>query len=180
MSVKQKMLSEIPVGGTFKVGQFEFIKFADENGVVTAVSRGCLYNSAFGDNNNLANSDIFKKLTDEILPKIEEHIGAENVLEFETDLLSLDGSSKHGSVRSKISIPTLDFYRQNRAIFEKHKPDQWWWLATPDSTSEYTNDNWCVCVAPSGYVYDINCCFNGCGVRPVLNFVSSIFVSCDE
>ena len=150
MSKNQKKLSEILVGKAFKVGRFEFIKFADENGVVTAVSRACLFNSAFGSNNNFTNSDILKKLTDKILSEIERIVGDENVLEFKTDLLSLDGSSKHGTVTSKISIPTFDFYRQNRAVFEKHKVDEWWWLATPDSTSEYTNDKWCVCVGPSG------------------------------
>ena len=180
MSKNQKKLSEILVGKAFKVGRFEFIKFADENGVVTAVSRACLFNSAFGSNNNFTNSDILKKLTDKILSEIERIVGDENVLEFKTDLLSLDGSSKHGTVTSKISIPTFDFYRQNRAVFEKHKVDEWWWLATPDSTSEYTNDKWCVCVGPSGDIGSDYFYYGGDGVRPILNFVSSIFVSCDE
>lgn len=179
MNTKNKILSEIPVGGTFKIGRFEFIKFTDENGISTAVSKDCLYNSVFGKNNNFANSDILQKLTDEILPEIVEIVGTGNVVEFETDLLSLDGSAKHGKVKSKIGIPTLDFYRRNRSIFEKHKIDRWWWLSTPDSTSEYNNDNWCVCVTPSGNIYyyfyrNVN------GVRPILIFVSSISVSYDE
>ena len=180
MNVKTKKLNEIPVGATFKVGRFEFIKITDKSGVVAAASKACLYNSTFGSDNNFANSSILKKLTDVILPEIEEIVGSENVLEFETDLLSLDGSAKHGAVRSKISIPTLDFYRRNRYVFEKHKIDAWWWLATPDSTSEYTNDKWCVCVSPSGFIINDYCYGHGNGVRPFLNFVSSISVSCDE
>lgn len=179
MNTKNKILSEIPVGETFKIGRFEFVKFSDENGIATAVSKDCLYKSAFGENNNFANSDILKRLTDEILPEIEDIVGTENIVEFDTDLLSLDGSAKHGKMRSKISIPTLDFYRRNRAIFEKYKLDCWWWLSTPDSTSEYNNDNWCVCVSPSGVINISDYNRSNVGVRPFFTFVSSISVSCD-
>ena len=175
-----KILNTIPTEKTFKIGEFEFIKLTDENGIVTAVSKNCLFNSQFGVNNNFSNSDILKKLTDEILPEIEGIIGAENVVEFETDLLSLDGSAKHGTVKSKISIPTFDFYRRNRAAFEMHKINKWWWLATPDSTSEYNDDDWCVCVSPSGSISSDYCGDDDYGVRPFLSFVSSISVSCDE
>lgn len=177
---KTIILHEIANEGIFKIGGHEFIKFTDEDGVTTAVSKDILFNSCFGKNNNLALSDIMNKLKSGILPEIESIVGEENVLEFETDLLSLDGSAKHGFMKSKISLPTFDFYRRHRAVFEKHKLDKWWWLATPDSTSEYSNDNWGVCVSPSGYIC-INCydC-DGLGVRPFWNFSSSIFVSCED
>ena len=175
-----KTLSTLHVGEVFKIGDLEFFKVAEENGVVSAVCKDILYRSQFGKSNDFSKSEILEKLTSEILPKIEAVVGAENVLEFETALLSLDGSAKHGTLKSKISIPTFDFYRNNRAVFEKHKVDAWWWLATPDSTSEYYNDNWCVCVAPSGYI-DNDCIYNNNGgVRPILSFVSSISVSCDK
>lgn len=175
-----KTLKEIPVGEIFKIGKLEFIKFSDENGVTTAVSKDVVFNSSFGDNNDFSQSDILKKLTEKIFPTIEKAIGAENVLEHEIDLLSLDGSAKHGVLRSKISIPTFDFYRKNRAVFEIYKLDGWWWLSTPDSTSEYYNDHLCVCVSPSGDINNINSSNCYCGVRPLLCFVSSIFVSYDE
>lgn len=173
-----KTLNAIPVGETFKIGEFTFIKFADENGVTTAVSKNHLYRSRFGNSNDFSKSDILAKLGADVLPKIESIVGAENVVEFETDLLSLDGSAKHGVLRSKISLPTFDFYRQNRAIFEKHKVDGWWWLSTPDSTSEYNTEDWCVCVSPSGII-GIRYCYGLNGVRPILLFVSSVSVSCE-
>ena len=176
MSIKTVALADIPVGETFKIGRFEFIKFTDEDGKVTAVSKDSLFNSTFGTNNNFSESKILKRLTNEILPEIEDIVGTENVLEFETDLISLDGSRKHGSVKSKISLPIFDFYRNNRAIFEKYKLDKWWWLATPDSTSEYSNDIWVVCVSPRGDVSNYYCDYY-CGVRPILIFKSNIFVS---
>lgn len=177
MSIKTKKLTEIPVGELFKIGRFEFIKFADEKGKATAVSKDSLFNSRFGKNNNFSKSEVLKKLTDEILPEIEKEIGSENVLEFETDLLSLDGSAKHGVMKSKIGLPTFDFYRKHRAIFGKYKLDKWWWLATPESTSEYNNDDWVVCVAPSG---NFNYCNYRRGVRPFCIFDSNIFVSCEK
>ena len=177
---KQKELNKIPVGETFKIGDIEFIKFNEEEGAVAAVCKNIIFNSEFGKSNDFSKSYILEKLTAEMLPQIERAVGSENVIEFETDLLSLDGSSKHGTVKSKISLPTFDFYRKNRAVFEKYNPKKWWWLATPDSTSEYFTDNWCSCVAPSGNFisnYDCNYYF---GVRPILYFKSSIFVSCDK
>ncbi|MBE6547944.1 MAG: hypothetical protein E7667_03575 [Ruminococcaceae bacterium] len=179
-NAKTIILDDVQDREIFKLGRFELIKFTMPDGTVNAVFKDCPFRSRFGDNNDLSKSDILKKLTSEILPEIEEIVGAENVLELETDLLSLDGSKKHGVMTSKISLPTFDFYRANRETFEKYKLDEWWWLATPDSTSEYYNDNWCVCVAPSGsinYYYYSNYYD---GVRPVLRFVSSISVSCDE
>lgn len=174
--VRTTILSEIPDSSIFKIGKYEFIKFSEENGVVTAVSKDSLFDSRFGKNNNFAESTVLQKLKGEILPEIENLVGTENVLEFETDLLSRDGSAKHGVVKSKVSIPTFDFYRKNRAVFENHKLDEWWWLATPDSTSEYYNDNWCLSVSPSGYI-DYYGYFDSSGVRPFWNFVSTIFVS---
>lgn len=172
---KSMILSQVPCGKVFKIGEHEYIKFSDENGVTEAVSREILFDSTFGDDNNMQKSRILEKLKAEILPAAEEVAGAENVLEFDTDLLSLDGSARHGILRSKVSLPTFDFYRKNRAVFEKYKPDEWWWLATPDSTSEYNNDNWNVCVSPSGNFG--RCNIISLGVRPFWNFVSSISVS---
>lgn len=178
--VQTRKLSEIQNGEIFGIGNYEFIKFADENGVTTAMSKDILFDSRFGRTNNLAESTVLERMTEEILPAIENIIGAENVLEFETDLLSLDGSAKHGMMKSKISLPTFDFYRKNRAIFEKYKPGEWWWLATPDSTREFTNDDWCVCVSPSGNIFNDFYYDNSLGVRPFWNFLSSIFVSYEE
>lgn len=164
----------------FKIGKYEFIKISDENGVVKAVFKKCPFNAAFGENNNFAESDILKKLTEEILPYIENIVGAENVLEFETDLFSLDGSREYGTVNSKISIPTFDFYRNNREVFEKYKLDCYWWLATPDSTTKYGDSYWVRCVSPRGDVYVNDFSYYDDGVRPFLHFSSTIFDALEQ
>ena len=160
-------------GETFKIGDVELIRFPEINGGVPVVAKDSIARMKFGESNNLKESIELQEELDGFLKKITNVIGEENVLSFETDLLSLDGGDKYGKMTSKVSLPTLDFYRANRKIFDKHKLDKYYWLATPDS-----NDNSLVlCVAPSGLIiYISNYDFNG-GVRPFCILKSDIFVS---
>lgn len=177
--MKKEILSNIKDGELFSIAGIEFIKFSDKDGIVTAVAKNSLGDYRFGDNNNFAESSIKKMLEEEFLPKIANEIGADNIVEHEVDLLSLDGSDKWGKTKCKASLPTFDFYRQNVKTFDKHKLNDWWWLATPDSTLEHHSDNWTVCVSPSGNFND-DIYRNCIGVRPFLTFVSSISISCEE
>ncbi len=171
-------LSEVKIGKLFKVGGIEFIKFSCDGDKTIAVAKECVFDSDFGKNNDFAKSFILKRLKDEILPKLEAEVGAENILEHEVDLTSLDGLKTYGNVKSKISIPTFDFYRNNVSMFDEHKYDGWWWLATPETTPEHGNDYWCRCVSPSGFSINHYC--HDYGARPFLIFVSSISVSCED
>ncbi len=177
--MKEIKLTEVITGKTFKIGDVEFIKFAEENGEVTAVAKECVFRSQFGKNNDFKESEILKRLTTEFLPKIAESTGEENIVAHRVDLTSLDGLKTHGETVCKVSIPTFDFYRANVSIFDKYKLDTWWWLATPDTTSEHLNNSWISCVSPDGDIY-INDYHGSIGVRPFLKFVSSIFVSVEE
>ena len=168
-------LNEVKIGETFKIADVEFIKFAQDGDRVFAVTKDVLFKSSFGDNANLAESKIKTRLEKEVLPKLEAEVGVENILEFETDMLALDGTRPYPNFKSKNSLITLDFYRQHRDIFETYKLDAWWWLATPDS-EEFKDI--VLCVSPHGYVYYRYDNFN-LGVRPILCFESSIFVSCE-
>ena len=177
----EKILETVGVGEVFKVADFEFIKFYDENGNTVAVAKDSWFDSVFGDNNNFSKSNILKKLKKDYLPRIEAAVGAENVVAHEVDLLSMDGSEKWGKMKTKISLPTFDFYRKYVKIFDKHKLNAWWWLATPETTTDHiSHDYWVSCVAPSGYLDDYGGNYSSNGVRPLLIFVSSISVSCEE
>ena len=163
-------------GETFKVGKFEFIKFPDVNGMTPAVMKNIAFCSRFGDNNDLRESDVLRKMKTEILPEIIAEVGEENLCTIKTDLTTLDGLKPYGEMESLISLPTFDFYRANVDIFDKHKVDEWWWLATPESTKPHDNPYWLLCVSPSGVIgygdYDFDY-----GVRPFCIFNSSIFGS---
>ena len=178
--MKQEILANIKDGEIFSIAGVEFIKFFDKDGITTAVAKNSLGDYRFGDNNNFAESSIKKMLEKDFLPKIEKEIGAENIVEHEVDLLSLDGSDKWGKVNCKVSLPTFDFYRQNVKVFDKHKLKDYWWTVTPDSTSEHYNDYWLVCVSPVGCIISNYYNYYYYGVRPFLTFVSSISISCKE
>lgn len=180
MENNKKTLAELAAGEIFKIGDMEFMKICDENGGTAAVTKNILFRSAFGDDNDFAKSKVLARLKAEILPKIEAGAGADNVQEFETDLISLDGSTKWGKMKSKISLVTFDFYRKHVKIFDTCKLYTWWWTATPDTTSEHLTDDWIVCVSPRGDVDVVSYDYNGCGVRPFCIFNSSISVSCIE
>ena len=162
--------------GTFTVAGIEFIKFPEVDGTVPVMTKECLFTSRFGNNNNLQQSEVLKKMETNVLPKIIEAIGEENVMTFKTDLTTEDGLKLYGVMESKISLPTLDFYQANVEIFDKHNPRKWYWLATPESAAPHSNDAWILCVAPSGCIYHGYCSYDG-GVRPFCILKSSIFVS---
>ncbi len=173
-------LADVKIGDTFKIAGVEFIKFADVDGVTTAVTKNILYKSKFGENNNFKESIVYEKLKNEFLPKIVDRIGNENIRSFTTDLTTLDGLKPYGEMTSQISLPTFDFYRANVEIFDKYKVDEWWWLSTPDTAKPHYEPKWVVCVSPSGIINYRDYVSNSGGVRPILNFVSSIFVSGEE
>ena len=176
---KRILFHGVKDGDAFMVGDMEFIKFPDTAAGTPVVSKNIAFRSAFGNNNNLAESKILEKMRTEILPKITEAVGDENVCTFKTDLTAWDGLKPYEDLESQISLPTMDFYRENVKIFDKHKVDGWWWLATPDSAKPHDDPVWTLCVAPAGGLhYDDS--IGGRGVRPFLIFKSSIFESSEE
>lgn len=166
-------------GETFTVAGIELIKFPAVGDATPVMARDCLFCSRFGDNNDLRQSDVLKKLESDVLPKIIKEIGEENILTFQTDLTTLDGLKPYGAMESKVSLPTLDFYRANAEIFDKHKVDEHFWLATPESAEPHDYPYWILSVAPSGYIFYV-IYDRGRGVRPFFFFNSSIFGSCGE
>ena len=181
MNVVKPKIPFIKDGETFTLCGVEFIKFPEVNGTVPVVAKNLLFNSRFGDNNDLRCSDILKTLEEEFLPKITAAIDEENLCTVQTDLTTLDGLKPYGVMESLVSLPTLDFYRANVEIFDKHPVRGWWWLATPESAPPHDSPNWVCCVASSGCVdFIYGCDFVSGGVRPFLSFNSSIFESSEK
>jgi hypothetical protein len=166
-------------GETFTIGGMEFIKFPGKDGQTSVVMKDIAFRSRFGDINDLRSSAVLKRMQEEWLPKIIEAIGVENLCPIKTDLTTLDGLKPYGVMESMISLPTLDFYRANAEIFDKHNPENWWWLATPDSAQPRCRPDWVLCVSPSGY-FNYFSYGSDFGVRPFCIFKSSIFESCEE
>lgn len=177
MSATNAKIPFVKDGETFSIGGVEFIKFPEVNGTVPALAKNIVFNSRFGNNNDLRCSNVLKKLEAEFLPKIIDAVGAENLCTIKTDLTCLDGLKPYGTMESLVSLPTLDFYRENVEVFDKYPVRSWWWLATPESAKPHYDPDYILCVAPSGFVYSYYYFYGGNGVRPFLSFNSSIFES---
>ena len=123
-------------------------------------------------------SELRKYLNGEFWEMLAAEVGAENVISFKRDLLSLDGQTEFGTCEDKVSLLNVDEYRKYRALISN--ADYWWWLLSPWSTpcNDYTTS--VTVVSPSGYVYGFNF-FNYCyGVRPFCIFSPEIFESEDK
>ena len=124
--------------------------------------------------NEWKKADLREYLNGEFLAKLEASIGAENIIPFERDLLSLDGQTEYGTCEDKVSLLTVDEYRKYRKALPN--TGKWWWMITPDSTACNEDSEWVTVVSPRGLIHYgfYNVCF---GVRPVCIFSSSIFES---
>lgn len=132
----------------------------------------------FDDNcNDWKSSDLRNELNTDLRKKIESELGTDSLVEFERNLLSLDGQAEYGTCRDYVSLISVDEYRKYRKLLPN--TGKWWWTLTPDSTACNDDDTFVRVVSPSGSFFDFS--FNRCrGVRPVCIFSSSIFESCEE
>lgn len=126
------------------------------------------------DINDWRISELRQHLNSDLLEKIENEIGEENVIGFERNLLSVDGQKEYEKCKDKVSMLALDEYRKYRSLIPNE--EYYWWLLTPWSTPCNEYYKWTAVVLPSGYVYG-NYCGSSLGVRPVCIFSPSIFES---
>lgn len=124
--------------------------------------------------NNWITSKLRNELNARFLKKITDELGKDAVIEFDRDLLSMDGQTEYGHCKDKISFLTVDEYRKYRKLLPNM--DKWWWLLTPWSTpvNDFSTTN--TVVSPSGDFY-ISFYNIVRGVRPACIFSSSIFES---
>lgn len=127
--------------------------------------------------NEWTSSNLRDYLNTEVYEKICEEIGSKNVIEFERDLLSLDGQTEYGTCKDKVSLISVDEYRKYRSVIPNF--EEWWWTLTPYSTKCNDDTKWITVVSPSGNFGDWRY-GNRFSVRPVCIFSSTLFESEDE
>ena len=164
-------LEKISVGETFKHCGYEFIVLEHLQTDQTVVCFKDLVkeNVEFEESNNYDGSNV-----DDICCELAEEIT--DTVEFTLDLTSDDGLDDYGTVDREVALMTTDMYRKYVRILDKYKPNKWWWLATPWSTSTHDDATYVKCVSPSGRISS-NDYFNNIGVRPFCILKSNIFVS---
>lgn len=126
------------------------------------------------DINDWRISELRQHLNSDLLEKIENEIGEENVIGFERNLLSVDGQKEYEKCKDKVSMLALDEYRKYRSLIPNE--EYYWWLLTPWSTPCNEYYKWTAVVLPSASIGS-NDCNSSYGVRPVCIFSPSIFES---
>lgn len=176
-------LSTLLPGETFKVGKHDFVVLEQKTEVsqTMVISKGFMAKDVVFDRNarDYNKSNLKKVIETDILPIIEKEVGAENIVEHEVDLTSVDMQNEFGLCKCKIRPITFDEARKYNDLIANDDLDDWWWTCTPWSTAER---NWLysmAVVSSSGFIYDGFYDFNF-GVRPFCILKSNIFVSKGE
>lgn len=173
---KKKHIGKPEIGKAIELAGMEWLILdKTENGYFAILNGFDGKERAFdSDSNNWISSKLRNELNTRFLKKNTDELGEDVVIEFDRDLLSLDGQTEYGHCKDKISILTVDEYRKYRKFLTNM--GGWWWLLTPWSTlaNNYSTTN--TVVSPSGLINSYNC-YDFNDVRPVCIFSSSIFES---
>ena len=178
---EKKTLAEFTPGDVVKIGSHEMVVLDQElmEGKTLLICKESVKEEvAFGaSNNNYVGSNV-ESICQAFADEIAELVGDENIIRHNLDLTTLDGLKDYGTIADcSASLLTLTMYQRYVDILDRHKPDEWWWLATATSTKRHENDKWILCVSPSGNI-GIGGCSDLFGVRPFCILKSGIVVSC--
>lgn len=157
-----------------------FIVLDQGNGETKVITKDLfLENKKFGDSPDYKTSYIETLCEGEILEKFEKVFGADNIIEHEVDLTTVDMQRDYGTLKCKVRPITFDEAREyNNLLVNKDLPD-WYWTCTPWSTKERGWEYSIAVVSPGGCIYNNNCNYYY-GVRPFCILKSDIFVSKGE
>lgn len=120
-------------------------------------------NMEFGNTNDWRKSPIRRKLNTELTELIKKDLGKYSLKTFSVDLFSHDGLKDYERCEDEVSILTYDLYRRNRNAIKLI--DDWYWLATPDSTPSGCGADGVRGVSSRGAI-DYGWCGNVDAVRP--------------
>ena len=174
-------LGTLPIGAIFKIGEWDFIVLKHENGTTKVISSNLiLKNVKFDDNSrNYGESNLKKRIENDIAPIIVKEIGKDNIIEHKAELVSVDMQKEFDDVCCRVRPLTFDEAREFNDFIANQYLSDWWWTLTPWSTSERGYNYSIAVVSPRGY-FDNDCFNRYCGVRPFCILKSNIFVSKGE
>ena len=131
-------LSELKRGESFMIGEHEFIVLDKGLDVTKVISKGFMAeNISFdSDTKDYNKSEIKKFIEEKIQPVIESEVGAENIVEHEISLRSIDMQKEFEDVSAKVRLITFDEARLYNDLLVNEDLDNWWWTLTPWSTAK--------------------------------------------
>ena len=177
----QVELSTLMPGEIFKIGEYDFIVLKQEAGQTKVISKEFMASGVqFDDETKDYNASSLKKLIEnDIQTIIEKEVGADNLIEHEVDLISVDMQQEFEPCRCKVRPVTFDEAREFNLLLVNKDLNDLWWTCTPWSTQERGWKYSMAVVSPSGNFYYNDYDFNY-GVRPFCILKSNIFVSKGE
>lgn len=170
-----KIRKSLEVGDVFQLAglTWKILDITDQGYICHAVEPW--KNGQFDSSSNNWAESLLRREMYELADTIANEIGADNIVPFERNLISLDGQTEYGVCEDRVSILTVDEYRKYRSLIP-NTDDYWWWLLTPLSTT-FNDDGTRVCVVSTcGYV-SFDSCICNLGVRPFCILSSTIFES---
>lgn len=176
-------LSTVDPGNVIDLGEDEFVVLDHDEGGTLVISKELMEEDVkFGENTDFNGSNVQHVLYKDILPKMEDVVGSENILPQTIKLTTIDNQNVYEDVTGKIRLLTFDEARKYNLLIVNEDLGDYWWLMTPWTSK----DRWehpVAVVSPVGFIY-YWICDDFYGVRPVLYLKSNIFVSlggkCDE
>lgn len=176
-------LSTVKPGGVIELVEDEFVVLDHDDGGTLVISKELMAEDVkFGENTDFNGSNVQHVLYEDILPKLEEAVGKDNILSQTVKLTTVDNQNVYEDVTGKIRLLTFDEARKYNQLIVNEELDDCWWMMTPWTSKDRLEYPVAV-VSPVGLITygDYN---NIIGVRPVLYLKSNIFVSlggkCDE
>lgn len=176
-------LSTVDPGNVIDLGEDEFVVLDHDEGGTLVISKELMEEDVkFGENTDFNGSNVQHVLYKDILPKMEDVVGSENILPQTIKLTTIDNQNVYEDVTGKIRLLTFDEARKYNLLIVNEDLGDYWWLMTPWTSK----DRWeypVAVVSPGGFIGRGSCSVSR-GVRPVLYLKSNIFVSlggkCDE
>lgn len=165
-------------GKTAKIGEYEFIVLKNDKtlGTVELLLKNSLKDMTFGDTNDYKTSKV-REAVEDFGKKIEEIVGADNLIEHSVDLVAMSGLKDFGSIKAKMSLLTFDKAREYIETLDENRLNCWWWLATAWSTKKHDVEYSVMCFSPRGNLSGSSGDCNYDGVRPFCILKSNIFQS---
>lgn len=169
-------LSTVDPGNVIDLGEDEFVVLDHDEGGTLVISKELMEEDVkFGENTDFNGSNVQHVLYKDILPKMEDVVGSENILPQTIKLTTIDNQNVYEDVTGKIRLLTFDEVRKYNLLIVNEDLGDYWWLMTPWTSK----DRWeyPVAVVSPGGSFNNWICYYSLGVRPVLYLKSNIFVS---
>ena len=184
MSKEKVMLSELEAGAVFssKSGRkYKILKQEDGQAKVITLDLMAEKKIFDEDETDYKTSRIKGFIEGELQPLIEDDFGADNLVEHEADLTTVDMQKNYGTCHCEVRLISFDEAREHNADIVNLELKDWYWTLTPWSTVDRGWAYSLAVVSPLGYFSRDNCGYSDYGgVRPVCILKSNIFVSKED